>query len=138
MNQLGGARRADHHGLRLEALKGVARGGFEQLRGVAAQVARLEGGVGDRRALGQALNHGEQQVSVGVALRCVQHVMHTFHRGGDAHGTDVRWAFVSPQGELHGQASINSGTAGAGARPPIFKRRSKGRANSSAKSAAWS
>jgi hypothetical protein len=51
LDQLGRARRADQQRLRLEALAGLARGGLEQLGGVAAEVARLEGGVGDRRAL---------------------------------------------------------------------------------------
>ena len=102
LDQLGGAGRADQHRLRLEALVGVARRGLEQLGRVAAEVARLEGRVGDRRALGAALDHREQQVGVGVALRRVQHVVHALHRGGDAHRADMRRAFVGPDGELHG------------------------------------
>ena len=47
------------------------------------------------------LDHREQQVGVGVALRRVQHVVHALHRGGDAHRADVRRAFVGPDGELH-------------------------------------
>ena len=83
LDQLGGAGRADQHRLRLEALVGLARGGLEQLGRVAAEVARLEGRVGDRRTLAAALDHREQQVGVGVALRRVQHVVHALHRGGD-------------------------------------------------------
>jgi hypothetical protein len=28
--------------------------------------------------------------------------MHTFHGGRNAHGADMRWSFVCPEGELHG------------------------------------
>jgi hypothetical protein len=125
LDQLGGARGADHHGLRLEAVERIARGVLEQLGGVAAQIACLEGGVGDGRALGVALDHGEQQVGVGVALRSVQHVVHTLHRSGDAHRADVRRAFISPQGQPHDQATS-------------FMRRTSGRANNSARSPACS
>ena len=102
LDQLGGAGRTHQHRRRLEALERIERGGLEQLGGVATQVARLEGGVGDRRALVAALDHREQQVGVGVALRRVQHVVHVLHRGGDAHRADVRRAFVSPERQLHG------------------------------------
>ena len=101
LNQLGGARGANQHRLRLEALERIARRVLEQLGRVAAQIARLERGVSDRRPFRQPLDHREQQIGVGVALRCVQHVMHAFHGGGDAHRADVRRAFVGPQGQLH-------------------------------------
>jgi assimilatory nitrate reductase catalytic subunit len=78
-----------------------------------------------KRAPGQALDHREQQIGVGVALRRVQHVVHVAQRGGHAHGADVRRAFVGPQGQLHDQATRR-------------RRRSSGRANSSARSPAWS
>ena len=102
LDQLSRARGAHQHGLGLEALKGFARCGLEQLGRVAAQVARLEGGVGHRRALLQALDHGEQQVRIGIALGRVQHVMHFFHGRGHPHGADMGRAFIGPEGELHG------------------------------------
>ena len=101
LDQLGRAGRADQHRLRLEALVGIARGALEQLRGVAAEIARLERRVGDRRTLRVALDHREQQIGVGVALRRVQHVMHAVHRGRDPHRADVGRAFVCPERELH-------------------------------------
>ena len=62
-----------------------------------------------------------------VALRCVQHVVQVAHRGGDAHGTDVRRSFVGPERELHRvQAAASS------------SRRCSGRVNSAARSAACS
>ena len=51
---------------------------------------------------GAALDHGEQQVGVGVALGRVQDEVDALHGGGDAHGADVGRAFVGPEGELHG------------------------------------
>ena len=125
LDQLGGAGGSHQHRLRLEAVVGVAGRGLEQLGGVAAEVARLEGGVGDRRTLRPALDHREQQVGVGVALRRVQDVVNALHRGCDPHGPDMRWAFVGPDGELHGQATSRV-------------RRSSGRVNSPARSAACS
>ena len=85
LDQLGGAGGADDDRLGAEALVGVAAGGLEELRGVGAEVAGLEGGVGDRRAVAAALDHGEEQIGVGVALRRVQHVVQAGHAGGDAH-----------------------------------------------------
>ena len=101
LDQLGGAGRAHQHGLGRKALVGLAGGGLEQLGGVAAQVARLEGGVGHGRAAVAPLDHGEQQVCIGVALWRVQHVMHVAHGGGDAHRAHMRGAFVGPEGQLH-------------------------------------
>lgn len=125
LDQFPGAGGADEHGGRPEALIGVERGALEQIGGVATEIARLEGGVGHRRALAAPLDHGEEQVSIGVALRGVQDVMHVGHRGGDPHRADMRGAFIGPDGELHGYTSSAA-------------RRFNGRANSSARSPACS
>ena len=105
LNQLSRARRAHQHGLGLKPFMGLTRRRLEQLGRVAAQVTGLEGGVGHRGAARQALNHGEQQVSVGVALRGVQHIVHIGHGRSHPHGADMGRAFVGPQGELHAFAS---------------------------------
>ena len=102
LDQFSRARGAHQHGLGLETLKGFTCGGLEQLGRVATQVARLEGGVGHRRALLQALDHGEQQVRIGITLGRMQHVMHFFHGRGHPHGADMGRAFIGPEGELHG------------------------------------
>ena len=60
----------------LESLVGLAHGALKESGGIAAQIARLKGGVGHRRPARQPLDHGEQQIGVGVALRRVQHVVH--------------------------------------------------------------
>ena len=96
LDQLRRAACAHQHQVGLEAVVGVAGGGLEQLRGVPAEVARLERGVGHGRAGLPALDHGEQQVGVGVALRRVQHVVDAPHRRRDSHGAHVRRAFVGP------------------------------------------
>ena len=127
LNQLGGAGGAHQHGVRFETCVGMGHGVFEQLCGVAAQVTCLEGGVGDRRAFVAALDHGEQQVGVGVALRCMQHVVHVLHGRGDAHRTNVGWAFVCPERELHVVPQATS-----------LSRRIRGRLNKPAKSPACS
>ena len=101
LDQLGGAGGADDHRLGLEALVGVARGGLEQFGGVAAEVAGLEGGVGHRRAVVAPLDHGEQQVGVGVALRGVQNVVNPLHRRRHPHGADVGRSLIGPDAELH-------------------------------------
>ena len=101
LDQLGGTRGTDHHCRRLEPLMGLAGSVLEQLRGIAAEVARLKGGVGDRRSLGQSLDHGEEQIGVGVALWRMQHVVDIFQRSRDPHRTHVRRAFVGPQCQLH-------------------------------------
>ena len=64
---------------------------------IATQIAGLKGGVGDGWALWQPFNHRNQQVGVGVALRCMQHVKHVLHRGGDAHRAHMWRAFVCPK-----------------------------------------
>ena len=102
LDQLGGAGRAHQHGRRIEARHGLAGRVFEEFGRVAAQITRLEGGVGDGRAARQALDHGEQQVGVGVALRGVQHVVHIRHGGGHAHRAHMGRSFVSPERQLHG------------------------------------
>ena len=101
LDELGRAGGADDHRLRLKAPIGLRAGGLEQFGGVAAEVARLEGGVGDGRAPVAPLDHREQQICVGVALRRVQDIMQPLHRGGDAHGADMRRPFVGPERELH-------------------------------------
>ncbi len=125
LDEFGGAGRADDHRLRLESRGGVTHGRLEEFRRVAAEVARLEGRVGDRRPRVAALDHGEEQVGVGVALRRVQHVVQAAHRGRDAHCADVGRALVGPDRELHGQTSSRT-------------RRRSGRAKSSARSPACS
>ena len=102
LDQLGGAGRAHQHGRRIEARHGLAGRVFEEFGRVAAQITRLEGGVGDGRAARQALDHGEQQVGVGVALWGVQHVVHIRHGGGHAHRAHMGRSFVSPERQLHG------------------------------------
>ena len=128
LDQLGGARGPHQHGFGGKAFKRVTGSGFEQLGGVATQIARLEGGVGHRWAARQALDHGEQQIGIGVALGRVQHIVHIAHGGGDAHGPNVGRAFVCPEGELHG--CVPQATS--------FKRRVSGRLNKPAKSPACS
>ena len=102
LDQFGGAALTHQQGLGLEALHGVGDRALDQLGGVTAEIAGLEGGVGDGRAAITPLDHREQQVGVGVALRRVQHIVHPFHRGGDAHRTDVGRAFVGPERQFHG------------------------------------
>jgi hypothetical protein len=102
LDQLGRAGGPDNHGLGLEARVGVDDGGLEQFGRVGAEIARLEGRVGDGRAGSAPLDHREQQVGIGIALGGVQDVVQTRHRRGDPHGTDVRRAFVGPDGQLHG------------------------------------
>ena len=101
LNQLGGARRTYQHGRRFEAFNGLTCRIFEKLCRVATQVTCLECCVRDWRATGQALNHGEQQIGVGIALGCVQHIVHIAHGGGNAHGANVWRSFVCPKRELH-------------------------------------
>ena len=126
LDEFGRAGRADQHRIGLEALDRVAAGGLEDLRRVGAEVARLEGRVGDRRARVAPLDHGEQQVGIGVALRRVQHVVDALHRSGDPHRADMGRAFICPDGELHQALTFSR------------SRRLKGRANSSARSPACS
>ena len=102
LNQLGRAGRTHHHGPWREALVGLARSGLEQLGRVTAEVARLKSGVGHRRPARQPLDHGKQQVGVGVALGSVQHVMHIRQGGGHPHRAHMGGALVSPQRQLHG------------------------------------
>ena len=111
LDELGGAGRADDHRLGLEPVIGRLAGGLEQVGRVRAQIAGLEGGVGHRRAVIAPLDHGEEQIGIGVALRRVQHVVQPLHRGGDAHRADMRRAFICPERELHGRPA-------GGASPP--------------------
>ena len=122
LDQLGGAGRADDERLRLEPVVGILAGGAEQPGGVGAQIAGLEGGVGDGRAMVAPLDHGEEQVGIGVALRRVEDVVQALHGGGDAHRADVGRALVCPDGELH------AGTGrGAAPDPGIFAERGRSR-----------
>ena len=132
LDQFGRAGRTDDQRLGLETGDGIGAGGLEQRGGVAAQIAGLKGGIGDRRAVVAAFDHGEQKVGIGVALRGVQHVVQTLHRGRHAHRADMRWAFIGPESQLHSAASS------AGARGASRARRRKGRANRAARSAACS
>ena len=125
LNQLCRARSADQHGFRLEAGIGIARRFHEKLGGVAAQVARLESCPCHGRALFPPFDHGEKQISIGIALRRMQHIMHALHRGCDTHRPHMRRPFISPDGKLHGYTIS-------------FSRRTKGRAKSPARSPAWS
>ena len=116
LDQFGRAGGTDQHGLRRKAVKGLAGSGLEKFGSVAAQVTRFEGGVGDRRALLQALDHGEEQVCIGVALRRVQHIVHAFHGGCDTHRAHMGRSFVGPQGQLHGGKFLRRpGASGAAA-----------------------
>ena len=101
LDQLAGAGGADQQHFGAEPLDRLARGGLEEFRGVAAEVAGLEGGVGHRRAAIPPLDHREQQVGIGVALGRMQHVMDAGHRRGDAHCPHMRRAFIGPEGQLH-------------------------------------
>lgn len=123
LDQLGGAGGPDDHRLGPEALVGRPAGVLEQPRGVAAQVAGLERGVGHGRAAVAPLDHGEEQVGIGVALRGMEHVVQTLHGGGDPHGADMGRSLVGPHGQLHGYTAS-------------FWRRASGRAKSSARSPA--
>ena len=124
LDQLGRARCADQHGLRLEPVEGIACRRLEQLCGVLAQIARLERGVGNRRTLGAAFDHREQQVGIGIALRCVEDIVNALHGGCDPHRANVRGTLVCPDRQLHQTLKTS--------------RRRNGRVNSSARSPAWS
>ena len=52
-------------------------------------------------AAGAALDHGDQQVRIGVALRRMQHEVHAPHAGRDPHRAHMRRTFVGPERELH-------------------------------------
>ena len=82
-------------------LYGITGRCLEELGSVFAQVARLKGGVSDRRPFGATLNHREEQIGIGIALRGMQHIVHTLHSGRYAHSADMRRAFIGPQGKLH-------------------------------------
>ena len=120
------AMRSAEAAIGLEALVGITHRLLHQFGGIAAEVTRLERRIRDRRALITPLDHGEEQIGVGVALRSVQHVVHTAHRGRNAHRADVRRAFVGPEREFHGPYTASR------------LARSSGRANSSARSPACS
>ena len=110
LDQFSGAGGADEHRLRLESVEGFLRRGLEEFGGIAAEVAGLEGRVGNRRALGGPLDHGEQQIGIGVALRRMQHIMDTLHRRGDPHRADMGGAFIGPDSELH-RSDLQPGAA---------------------------
>ena len=101
LDQLGGAAFAHQQGLGLEALDRLGDRAFHQLGRVASQIPRLKGGVRDGRPPLLPLDHREQQIGVGVALGCVQHVVHALHRVGDAQGAHMGRPFVGPEGQFH-------------------------------------
>ena len=101
LNEFRRARLADQHGVGLEAFVGVTHCRLHELRRVTAEVPRLERGIGHRRSCVTALDHGEEQIRIRVALRRMQHVMHALHRGRDAHRAHVRRAFVRPERQFH-------------------------------------
>ncbi len=101
LKQFGGAGGGDDNRLGLESLVGLADRGLEQLRRVGAEVAGLEGRVGDGRAFAAALDHGEQKIGVGVALRGVQHEVDARHARHDADRADMGRAFICPEREVH-------------------------------------
>ena len=101
LQKFGRAGCADDDRLRPEALVGVADRGLEDLRRVRAEIARLEGRIGDRRPLLPPLDHGEEKIGVGVALRRVQDEVHALHPRHDADRADMRRAFVGPEREVH-------------------------------------
>ena len=104
LDQLGRAALPHQQGFGLETIHRRLDRGLHQLGRVAPQIPGLEGGVGDRRAPIPPLDHGEQQIGVGVPLGRMQHVVHPFHRGGDPHRSHVGGAFIGPQGQFHGVA----------------------------------
>ncbi len=75
---------------------GIRAGLLEEVGGRRRQVTGLERGVGHRRARRTALDHGEEQIRIGVALGGVQHIMQALHRGGDPHGADMGRSLVGP------------------------------------------
>jgi hypothetical protein len=101
LQQFRGAGVSHQQHLRLVTLAGVAQRFQDQVGGITAEIPCLECGVGNRDALTFALDHGEQQVGVGVTLGRVQHQVHATHGVGDADGADMRRAFVSPERQLH-------------------------------------
>ena len=101
LNEFCGAGGPDDHRFWLETVIGSLTGGLEEIGGVGPKVARLKRGVGDGRAVVAPLDHGKEQVGIGIALRCVQDVMQPLHRGCDAHRADMRRAFIGPKRELH-------------------------------------
>ncbi len=133
LDQLRRAGGADDDRLRPEALIGVAARVLEKVRRVGAKVARLEGRVGYGRPMVTPLDHREEKVGVGVALRRMKNVMQPLHAGGDAHGADMRRAFIGPDGQLHPAASPVFGASAFS-----ISRRRSGRAKSAARSPACS
>ena len=105
LNKLGRAGRAHNKGLGRKPGHGISGSGLKKLCGVFAQIASLKGGVSHGGALVTPLNHGEEQVGIGVALRRMQDIVKPLHGGCDAHGTHMRWALVGPDRELHALSS---------------------------------
>ena len=102
LDQLGRAGGPDDQRLGLKAIKGILASALEQAGRILAQIASFECCVADRRAMAAPLDHGEKQISIGIALRRVQHIMQTLHRGRDTHRADMRRALICPDGQLHG------------------------------------
>ena len=115
LDQFSRAALPHQQGLGLEPLHSLRHRTLHQLGGITAQISGLKGGVGDRWAPVTPLDHREQQIGVGVALRGMEHVMDALHRSGDTHGPNVGGAFVGPEGEFHGWVGERAnGTRGTG------------------------
>ena len=146
LNQLGSARGTDNHRLWLEALVSRPAGVSKKLSCIGPEIAGLKRRIGHRRPMVPALDHREEEIGIGVALRRVQNVMQAGHAGGDSHGADMRRAFICPDRQFHSAA-----VRGAFGAPALLLRstakdgcalrsvrRLRGRANNSARSPACS
>ena len=71
LDQLGGTGFADEERAGFEALVRLPHRRHHEICGVPTQVSGLEGGVGHRRPRRPALDHREEEIGVGVALRGV-------------------------------------------------------------------
>ena len=127
LNKFRRTRCANNHRFGLEAGIGIAGGVFEQVGGITTQIAGLKCCIGDRGPRIAALNHCEQQIGIGIALRRMKDVVQTLHARGDAHGPHMGRAFICPEGKFHSAASRFS---------KAWRRR--GRENSPARSPACS
>ncbi len=102
LQQFRGAGSCNYDRLRTEALISIADRCLKQLRRIGAEISRLERRIGDRRALAAPLDHREQEICIGVALRGMQNEVDSHHTRHDADGPDVRRTFICPKGEVHG------------------------------------
>ena len=109
----------------IEAPHRFARGFDDQVGRIAPEVTSLKRGVGNRGSTIRTLDHGKQQIGVGVALRGVQKVVHTLHGRDDAHRAYMRRPFIGPERQFHAPSGNLRRS-----------RRTKGRVKSSARSPA--